>query len=94
MLTISQTAATALARSRAQQGIPDEMTLRIAPTEQGPSRSLGLEFVDQPADGDQTGDAHGLAYCVAPEVADALDEAQIDVQTVDDDPQLVIVPTR
>ena len=92
MLTISETAASALDQSRAQQGIPDGVTLRVAPAEQAPSEGLSLKFVDEPQDGDQTGSAHGMAYCVAPEVADALDDAKIDVQSVDEQPQLVVVP--
>jgi Fe-S cluster assembly iron-binding protein IscA len=92
VLTISQTAASALDRSRSQQGIPDDVTLRVAPAEQAPSEGLSLKFVDQPHDGDQTGTAHGLAFCVAPEVADALSDARIDVRPADDGAQLVIVP--
>ncbi len=92
MLTISETAASALDQSRSQQGIPDDVTLRVAPAEQAPTQGLSLKFVDEPHDGDQTGTAYGLAFCVAPEIADALDDAKIDVQTVDDDAQLVIVP--
>jgi Fe-S cluster assembly iron-binding protein IscA len=92
VLTISETAASALDQSRAQQGIPDDVTLRVAPAEQAPGQGLSLKFVDQPEDGDQTGSAHGMDFCVAPEVAEALDDAKIDVQNVDDDPQLVIVP--
>ena len=47
-------------------------------------------------EGDQTDTVHGLPICVAPEVADALDGAKIDVQDPSTDStgptHLVIVP--
>ena len=47
-------------------------------------------------DGDHTATAHGLDYCVAPEVSDALAAAKIDVQDPAPDSDgaadLVIVP--
>lgn len=93
MLTLSETAAAVLSDSRSRQGIPDDAMLRVSA--EGPDQqSLSLGFVDEPVDGDQTGSAHGLGLCVAPEVADALDGAQIDVQTVGEDAQLVIVPAE
>lgn len=95
MLTLSPTAATMLSETRSQQaGIPDDATLRIAaaPAQDGEQAGITLGFVDQPQDGDQTGEAHGLPICVAPEVADALDGAAIDVQQDGESAQLVIVP--
>lgn len=90
MLTLSETAASMLSETRSQQGIPDDATLRVASSDQQEGITLG--FVDQPFDGDQVGDAHGLPICVAPEVADALDDAKIDVEQTGEQPQLVIVP--
>lgn len=91
MLTLTETAAAALTESRSQQGIPDDTVLRVSA--EGPDQqSLSLGFVEEPLEGDQTGSAHGLDICVASEVAGALDDAQIDVQTVGEEPQLVIVP--
>lgn len=92
MLTLSETAASMLSESRSQQGIPDDATLRVAAAEQGPQQGLTLGFVDQPMDGDQVGAAHGMAICVAPEVAEQLADAKIDVQHVGDSAQLVLVP--
>jgi hypothetical protein len=43
-------------------------------------------------DGDETGDAHGMPICVAPEVADALSGATIDTQTEGEQTRLVLVP--
>ena len=91
LLTLSSSAANLLSNARSQQGIPDDATLRVAPSTEGGAGNISLGFVDQPFEGDQTGDAHGLPYCVAPEVAPALDEAKIDVQGSGDDAQLVVV---
>ncbi len=95
MLTVTHPAATLLTDVRAQQGIPEEALLRVAPATDGePGISLG--FVDAPMEGDHTDDVHGLSYCVAPEVADALSSAKIDVQEPEGDAvtptHLVIVP--
>ncbi len=95
MLTVTHPAATMLTDVRDQQGIPEEALLRVAPATDGePGISLG--FVDAPMEGDHTDDVHGLAYCVAPEVADALASAKIDVQEPAEDTgtptHLVIVP--
>lgn len=92
MLTLSKAAADVLAASRSDQGHPDDAYLRVAPADSGPERGLSLRFVEQADDGDQTGSAHGVALCVDPGVAESLDGTKIDVQTVDDRPQLVVVP--
>jgi Fe-S cluster assembly iron-binding protein IscA len=93
MLTLSPSAAEALSQTRSQQGIPDDATLRVAaaPTGNGEQPGITLGFVDQPMEGDQTGDAHGLPICVAPEVADALSEATIDTHSDGDETRLVLV---
>lgn len=95
MLTLTQPAATMLSDVRSQQGIPEGSVLRIAASPDG-QEGISLGFVDQPFDGDQSSDAHGLGYCVAPEVADALAGAKIDVQDSGVDSNgagnLVIVP--
>ncbi len=95
MLTLSQPAATMLTDVKSQQGVPDDALLRVAGATDGqPGISLG--FVDTPMEGDHTATVHGLAYCVAPEVADSLDAAKIDVQDPSADSaepaHLVIVP--
>lgn len=95
MLTMSQPATTMLTDVRSQQGIPDDALLRVAGATEG-DQGISLGFVDEPMDGDHTANAHGFAYCVAPEVADALAGAKIDVQDPSVDStgaaQLVIVP--
>lgn len=90
MLTLTPAAADRINAAREQSGIPDEAHLRVAPaTEQGPG-AIGLGFVEVPFDGDHVGDAHGVHYCVAPEIADDLASAQLDV--ADDGASMVLIP--
>ncbi len=95
MLTLSQPAATMLNDVRSQQGIPDDALLRVASAIDG-EQGISLGFVDAPMEGDQTAAVHGLEFCVAPDVADALSGAKIDVQDPDTDStgasHLIIVP--
>lgn len=79
MLTLTQPAATMLTDVRTQQGIPGDALLRVAASTDG-QQGISLGFVDEPMDGDQTATAHGLDFCVAPEVSEALSAAKIDVQ--------------
>ena len=94
MLTLTPSAAEALSTARSEQGIPDDASLRVAaaPGGNGDQPGITIGFVDEPMDGDQTGDAHGMSICVAPEVADALSGATIDAQTEGDQTRLVLVP--
>lgn len=96
MLTLSRTAANLLSESRARQGIPNDAALRVAATsttnDDEPGITLG--FVDQPQDGDQVGTVHGMPVCVAPEVADVLDDARIDVEEQDGSQHLILVPAQ
>ncbi len=95
MLTLSHPAATLLTDARSQQGIPDDALLRVAPATDG-EQGISLGFVDAPMVGDHTGEVHGLGLCVAPEVAEALSGAKIDVQDPGSngagEAHLVIVP--
>lgn len=92
MLTLTPAAADRIAAAREQSGIPDEAHLRIAPAaDQGPG-AIGLGFVENPFVGDQVGDAHGVNYCVAPEIADELAAAKLDV--ADDGASMVLVPAE
>jgi len=94
MLTLSQNAAHALTETRERQNIPDDASLRVAsaPATDGNTGGITLGFVDTPMDGDQGGEAHGLTICVAPEIADDLADAQIDLQQQGAEAQLVVVP--
>jgi Fe-S cluster assembly iron-binding protein IscA len=53
---------------------------------------LGLDFVAQPADGDQVSEQEDLPVYVAADVAEPLNQAVIDAKAVDGLPQLVIDP--
>ena len=96
MLTLSPTAANALTETKTRQNIPNDASLRVAPAPaiDGEQSGITLGFVDAPHAGDQVGEAHGLAICVAPEVADDLNGAQIDIKQHGDDAQLVVVPAH
>jgi Fe-S cluster assembly iron-binding protein IscA len=95
MLTLSHPAATLLTDARSQQGIPDDALLRVAGATDG-REGISLGFVDAPMEGDHTAEVHGLGVCVAPDVAEALSGAKIDVQESAPDStepvSLVIVP--
>ena len=94
LLTLTPTAASMLSSARDEtEGIPDDATLRIAASDaDGQPGTISIGFVDAPFDGDQSGDAHGLSYCVAAEVAEQLDGAAIDVQGTGGEARLVVVP--
>lgn len=96
MLTLTPIAANALTETKTRQNIPTGASLRVAPSPavDGQQSGITLGFVEAPHAGDQIGEAHGLAICVASEVADDLDGAQIDVQQQGGDAQLVVVPAR
>ena len=91
MLTVTEAAARFIAEGRDEQGITPDAMLRIAATGSA-GDELHLGFVDQPFDGDQVADAHGLTYCVADEVAPNLDAAVLDVESVNGETSLVLVP--
>lgn len=93
MLTLTRTAASMLAEAHDRQGMSSDASVRVASTvtHNGDEPGITLGFVDQPFDGDQVGTVHGVAICVAPDVAAALDDAAIDVEDRDGDPYLVLV---
>jgi Fe-S cluster assembly iron-binding protein IscA len=92
MLTLTERAATVLNEARSQQGVPGDALVRVAPAAGAPEGGISVGFVDQAQLGDHTASVHGVDLCVAPEVADALDAAQIDVDQSSGAAQLVIVP--
>lgn len=93
MLTLSESAAAVLAKSRDRQGIPDDAVLRVSGTPgDGQNQGFRVGFVTEPEQGDHTGSAHGLPICVAADVAATLEGAEIDARKTGDEVQLVIVP--
>lgn len=91
MLQVSNNAASTLANVRTQQGFPDSVGIRIsaspsADTETGVAFQLG--FAEAPESGDQVSETDGTKVFVAPEVADALDNAVLD--TAEDTGKLIL----
>lgn len=94
MLTITRPAATMLLATRDLEGITTEASLRVASSTSGNGDAPGITvgFVDEPYEGDQVGMIHGLSLCVAPEVADVLSSAAIDIEEENGETVLVLVP--
>ena len=91
MLRITSQAATLLSQARAESGAPDSAGVRFfahAATETG--TEIGLDFVPQPAEGDQVSKQEGVPVYVAPDVAEPLKEAVLDAKPVNGAPQLVL----
>jgi Fe-S cluster assembly iron-binding protein IscA len=82
MLDVSPVAAEVLANLRTQQGLPLESMVRVGTSDE--CEELHISFVAQRADGDQLGEAHGLRYVVAADVADQLDDAVLDFRQASD----------
>jgi Fe-S cluster assembly iron-binding protein IscA len=100
MLTVTRTAAAALVDSRERQGLARDASLRVAAAPHsaeldGDAPGITLAFVDEPSAGDQIGTVHGLTLCIAPEVAETLADAAIDVEDeADGNARLVLVEPR
>ena len=93
MLRITQQAASVLSQIRAGAGAPDNYGVRFfaqSTTEGG--AQVGLDFVEQPAEGDQVSKQENLPVYVAADVAEPLSEAVVDARPTDGVPQLVIEP--
>ncbi|MGI8829765.1 MAG: HesB/IscA family protein [Candidatus Limnocylindria bacterium] len=93
MLEITQKAAALLTELRNGQDVPEEFGLRVYPETSQPGEvTIGLGFTDTPADGDQVTEKDGLKVFVAPELAEPLEAATIDVAQEDGASQLVFRP--
>jgi Fe-S cluster assembly iron-binding protein IscA len=81
MLQVTSTAATTLAAARAQNGLPEHFGVRISATAANTSQpAFQFGFVEEALEGDQIREAEGTRVFVAPEVADSLDNAILDVE--------------
>lgn len=92
MLQLTQNAASHLEDARQQQGLPDGYGIRVsgAPTPEG-QVALQVGFAQDAADGDQVAEQHGTRLFVAPEVAEPLADAEIDIEAeTPQGPQLVL----
>ena len=95
MLQITPDAATFLSDLRRGHDMPDTYGLRVFPESTAPGEvSIGLGFTDDPLDGDQVTEQDGLRVFVAPELAEPLDDAEIDVAAEDGTSRIVFRPQR
>ena len=80
MVHCTRAAASSLARFRDENGIPATFGVRLFAAQAADGRTaLGLEFADEPVEGDQVTEEHGTRVIVAPELADQLRDVTIDV---------------
>ena len=94
MLQITRDAATFLSELRRGHDMPDTYGLRVFPESTPGEVSIGLGFTDTPLDGDHVTEQDGLRVFVAPELAEPLNEAEIDVATENGTPRIVFRPQR
>ncbi len=95
MLQITRDAATFLSELRRGHDMPDRYGLRVFPESTAPGEvSIGLGFTDTPLDGDQVTEQDGLRVFVAPELAEPLHDAEIDVAGDDGVSRIVFRPQR
>ena len=92
MLTITQKATDKLVETRQSAGAPDSYGVRlfVAMPPAGGQPSLAIAFVPEAEPGDQVMEKEGMTAYVAPEVADALEDATIDVSAENGMEQLVV----
>jgi Fe-S cluster assembly iron-binding protein IscA len=90
MLQLTESAATTLADTRSQIGIPDHFGLRIFRGTTDGKAAFAFDFVEQPEDGDEVGEMEETRYFVAPEVAAPLADAVLDAEPTTEGPQLTL----
>lgn len=83
VLQVTNNAASILAGARAQKGLPDHFGVRIfASVTATPDMKSTYQFgfVEEPEANDQLAEAEGTRVFVAPEVADSLENAVLDIE--------------
>ena len=83
MLTLTDSAVTAIRNLTAQPELPDETGLRIMSQDQG-GPAFQVTLAENPADGDQVIESEGARVFLEPGAAVALDDKSLDAQ-VDDE---------
>src|SRR5205814_8476372 len=78
MLQLTESAATTLADTRSEIGVPDHFGLRIFRGVSDGKAAFAFDFVETPEDGDEVGEVEETKYFVAPEVAAPLADAVLD----------------
>lgn len=98
MLRCTPAAAATLQEVRRQNAIPEDYGVRLFPAPAPESEGevgLGIDFTDQPAEGDHVSEQHGTTVMVAPEINDELADLTLDVvpdpsENGSEAPQLVL----
>jgi Fe-S cluster assembly iron-binding protein IscA len=94
MLTLTPDATAAVARIRSQRGLPDEYGLRLYTSANADGRrSIQVQLVDAPIEGDEVAASNGANVFVAPELSDALDGRVLDATTEGAETRLVLQRT-
>ena len=83
MLTLTDSAVTAIRNLTSQPELPDETGLRIMSQEQG-GPAFQVTLAESPVDGDQVIETEGARVFLEPVAAVALDDKSLDAQ-VDDE---------
>jgi iron-sulfur cluster assembly protein len=83
MLTLTDSAVTAIRNLTAQPELPDETGLRIMSQDQG-GPAFQVTLAETPVDGDQVIEAEGARVFLEPGAAMALDDKSLDAQ-IDDE---------
>lgn len=93
MLRVSENAAAALENVRSTEGIPEPYGVRVSGGQQ-PSGGIviHLDFVETPEDADQVIEQSGTEVYVAPEVAEPLSTAVMDVRQGEAGLELIFRP--
>lgn len=93
MLQMTDRAADLLRNLRHEAQLPDDAGVRVfSETATSGEKTLSLGFTPDPGPGDQVAENHGLRLFIAPEVADPLSEAVMDVIAEDGESQLIFRP--
>ncbi len=93
MLQVSDAAAAALEQARTAQDLPETFGVRVfGETSPSGEVEVSLAFADEPQEGDAVTEQAGTSVYIAPEIAEPLADAEIDIEQTPDGPGLVIKP--
>jgi Fe-S cluster assembly iron-binding protein IscA len=90
MLQLTESAATTLADTRSQIGVPDHFGLRVFRGVSDGKAVFAFDFVEDPEDGDEVGEVEETRYFVAAEVAAPLADAVLDTESTGEGQQLTL----
>jgi Fe-S cluster assembly iron-binding protein IscA len=90
MTSVTDRATRRLIEDRQRRGLPDTFAPRLSRRD----GRIVLDFASKPADDDRVATTGGLRLFVAPDVADSLNDAVVDVQQRDGRDRLVVLRNR